>query len=201
MKTTMAMVACMVLGATSAGATEIAGKWGIGAAVFGGGGELSLIRGHSARSAWLFDVFISQRSDELKAESILPSSPTVTQDLGALTFVAGPGFRRFSRPSEAFSPYWDIRVRGSYARSRGETPSTQDIDTRTDSGVQGEFSFGLEYFTSWHFSVAAHTGLARAAFVHSTQEQATPTFNVRFTDDTVSSSIGLSPVLYVRAYF
>lgn len=197
MKTTMAVVACMVLGAASAGATDIAGKWGIGAAVFGGGGEVSLIHGHSARSAWLFDVFISQRSDETKFEQ---SPPTPNENRGFVTFLAGPGFRRFTRPGDAFSPYWDIRVRGSYARQR-RTTSAQETNTITDSGVDGEFSFGLEYFTPWHFSVAAHTGLAQARWNHTTMEDVSSFSSAQRTTDAVTSSIGLSPVLYVRAYF
>lgn len=52
-------VAClmMVLGASSVDAVDIKGKLGIGAGLFGRGGEVSLIRGKSERSAWLFDVF------------------------------------------------------------------------------------------------------------------------------------------------
>ena len=52
MKTIGALCALMVLGAGSAGAVDIQGKWGIGAGVFGGRGEVSLIRGKSERSAW-----------------------------------------------------------------------------------------------------------------------------------------------------
>ena len=49
---TIAVVCMLVLGASSAGAVDIQGKWGIGAGVFGGRGEVSLIRGKSERSAW-----------------------------------------------------------------------------------------------------------------------------------------------------
>jgi hypothetical protein len=199
MKTAMAVIVCMVLGAASAGATDIAGKWGIGAAVFNGGGEISLIRGHSARSAWLFDVSIAQRSDQTTAEST-PSATNETIDLNSVRFLAGPGYRRFTRPNDAFSPYWDIRVRGSYAHAH-RSSSTQETTSRTDSGAEGEFSFGLEYFTSWHFSIAAHTGLAQLTWIHSTTEDATPFSSAQRTTDSVSSEIGLSPVLYVRAYF
>jgi len=201
MKTTMAVVAGLMLGAASAGATDVAGKWGIGAAVFNGGGEISLIRGHSARSAWLFDVEIKQQSDETKFSSTFPGSLEETVDRGLVTLLAGPGYRRFSRSNDSFSPYWDIRVRGSYARSRATRSPSQDVSTHTDSGAEGEFSFGLEYFTPWHFSVAAHSGLARVRWIHSTVDLATTTYSTRTTGDMVSSSIGLSPVLYVRAYF
>jgi hypothetical protein len=112
--------------------------------------------------------------------------------------LAGPGYRRFTRPTEEFSPYWDIRVRGSYSHSSTSSGSNTKF---TDAGVLTDFSIGLEYFSKWHFSVAAHAGLARAGWIHSVQKQTVPGTEARVIRNTEFASIGLSPVLFVRGYF
>jgi hypothetical protein len=201
MKTMGAMCVLMVLGASGAGAVDIQGKWGIGAEVFGGGAEFSLIRGRSERSAWLFDLGISQRADDIRFETAPPSpGSTVSADRQSISILAGPGYRRFTRPAEEFSPYWDVRVRGSYARSRITSTSGQ-VDTRTDTGAEAEFSFGLEYFTRWRFSVAAHSGLARISWVHMITRRSLTGTEDKVTGNAEIASIGLSPVIFVRGYF
>jgi len=199
MKTIAVVGMLMVLGASGAGAADIKGKWGIGAGVFGGGGEVSLIRGKSERSAWLFDVGFSQSYESQKQEiSPPPGFPLGSTTGRGLSLLIGPGYRRFTRPTEEFSPYWDLRVRGLYSRT---SISAGNGFIFTDAGAVGDFSMGLEYFTKWHFSVAAHTGLARARAVHSVGKQTDPVAEARTIRNTQVFSIGLSPALFVRGYF
>jgi hypothetical protein len=160
MKALWVMVAMMTLVASGASALDINDKWGIGAAVFNGGGEVSLIRGKSERSAWLLDVTLVGTDTHLNLE---PPQPIPAEDRNANSFLvtAGPGYRRFTRPTEDFSPYWDVALRGSYGRDhQGGGGGTRETKS---AGVATDFSLGLEYFTKWHFSVAAHTSLIRFA--------------------------------------
>jgi len=189
MKRWLALATCVLLAAADAGAADIAGKWGIGAAVFNGG-EVSLIRGHSARTAWLFDVGMQQESVEAEGHD----------DIVAV--FAGPGVRRFARPGDSFSPYWDVRVRGGYlqAHDRGPSAFGSFTNTTTSWAATGQFGFGLEYFTSWHFSVAVHSDLAQVSYEHRT-ETLTSTFTRRTSQNSVASAIRLSPALYARVYF
>ena len=202
MRTMMTVCAWLILGATGAGAAEIQGKWGIGAGVFGGGGEVSLIRGRSERSAWIFDVGINQRYDE-SALTLVPPAPGPGAPLDvrrSFSIAAGPGYRRFLRPSEPLSPYWDVRVRGRYARYSQNGYALELL--RTDRGVDAGLAFGLEYFTPWHFSVAAHSTLASIAWTRSadTRDIFAGT-KLHSVNDGESLSLGLAPVIFVRGYF
>jgi hypothetical protein len=193
-------VAALVL-ASDAGAVDIKDKWGMGAGVFGGGAEVSLIRGRSERGAWLFDLGIGQRADDIRLENAPPSPGSTTSvDRHSISILAGPGYRRFTRPAEEFSPYWDVRVRGSYARLRS-TSTSGPVDTQTNTGAEAEFSFGLEYFTRWHFSVAAHSGLARISWVHMITRHSSTGTEDKAIGNAEIASIGLSPVIFVRGYF
>ena len=61
-------------------------------------------------------------------------------------------------------------------------------------------AFGLEYFTPWHFSVAAHSSLMRVTWVRTAFPPSLPGESRR-RRDSESASIGLSPLIYVRGYF
>ena len=194
MKTMVAVVVLMVLGASSAAAGDIQGKWGIGAGVIGHTGEVSLIHGHSARSAWVFDVAVSGHDVNSRRTFVVPVPfpPTSSGNRNDFSILAGPGYRRFTRPAEEFSPYWDIHLRGSYAHEH----SSGSGNGKT-YGANGEFAFGLEYFTHWHFSVAAHTSLVTLAWSHLSEHSSF----AEGTDNTASASIGISPSIFVRGYF
>ena len=199
MKAIIAVAVLALLGASSAGAVEIKDKWGIGAGVFGRGGEISLIRGRSERSAWLFDVAVSLRDDPVRIEYVPPQPFTATTtNSNSVSILAGPGFRRFTRAGDDFSPYWDIHMRGRFDRQhRGGASS----NTRTVAGAEGEFAFGLEYFTRWHFSVAAHSSLLTLSWAHLNDRQFAPGFEYHSAGHSTGVSIGLSPVIYLRGYF
>lgn len=200
MKTIGAVCVLMVLGASSAGAVDIKGKWGIGAGVFGGGGEVSLIRGRSERSAWLFDVGLGQKGAHVEYEYDPPSLGSAgSADLRTFSIRAGPGYRRFTRAVEDFSPYWDVRVRGSYSRGSFGSGSGSELSITTGAGA--DFSFGLEYFTPWHFSVAAHNGLASVSWIRTASRRGTYGSTSRATENSGTAVIGLSPTIFVRGYF
>jgi hypothetical protein len=188
------VAACVMmasLGVTGAGAADIEGRWGLGAGVVPGGLKVSLFRGTSERSAWLFDVAIDQ---EDRSRDFQSSTFTSFEDQDTWVVSVGPGYRRFLRPEAEFSPYWDVQVNGLYARShfhyRSSSPRTLS-STRTDAGVAGQFAFGLEYFFRQHLSVAAHGTVAEFAWLHTSR----PSGHV------VISSIGLNPVIFLRGYW
>src|SRR5262245_51581645 len=108
MKTGMTVVAALVLLAAKAGATDIAGKWGIGASLFNSGIETSLIHGHSERTAWTLSFLLNGRSSDLSLTLISPVEIT-DQNRNSNTWRIGarPSIRRFTRPSSDFSPYGD----------------------------------------------------------------------------------------------
>jgi hypothetical protein len=192
------LVAASVI-ASAAGAVDIRDRWGIGAGVFGGGGEVSLIRGRSERSAWLFDVAVKQRSEAFETVLTPPQPASASpRNNDVISILAGPGYRRFTRPAEEFSPYWDVHARGTYAHSHYGGPGSQ---TQTGAGVEAELSFGLEYFTRWHFSVAAHSSLVRLSWAHLNQRLSLAGVETRTTGHSEDASIGLSPAIYVRGYF
>ena len=205
------VAACVImasLGVTGAGAADIEGKWGLGAGVVPGGAKVSLIRGMSERSAWLFDVRVSQqdRSRDRQTATNPPFASLLDTDDWVVS--VGPGYRRFLRPDAGFSPYWDIEVNGLYSRSRSHSHVYSAVEgfsssTRTAAGVAGRFAFGLEYFFRQHFSVAAHGTVAELAWQHTSQDRssAPPAFSSSTSGHVVSSSIGLNPVIFLRGYW
>src|SRR5690349_3695636 len=94
-------VFALSLVARDAFATDVAGKWGLGAGFANDSAELSLIRGRSARTAWLFETrFTATTSTEKSSGLGLPPGRLTRARVAA---AAGPGLRRFLRPGEAFS--------------------------------------------------------------------------------------------------
>jgi hypothetical protein len=194
MKKAGAVVALLLLGASSAGAVDIQGKWGIGAGVFGGGGEVSLIRGRSERSAWLLELQLSGDNSNRRSEFSDPAVAPSRSNQNFFAISGGPGLRRFTRPEAEFSPYYDLSLRGTYDRSHFSV-----FENRTNVGAGARFSFGLEYFTRWHFSVAAHSSVANLGWRHSRMTYQ----GARAVDRSsgFSADVALRPALFVRAYF
>jgi hypothetical protein len=167
----------MLLGAGPAGAVAVQGKWGIGAGLFGGGGELALIRGKSERSAWLFEFRLDGERRDAASD----------YEAKFFSVAAGPGFRRFARPKSEFSPYYDVTLVGLYSRVYSGFSSS------TGYGAQASLDFGLEYFTRWHFSVAGHTSVVNARWARSRSGGPHST--------TTLANIGIYPALFVRGYW
>jgi hypothetical protein len=106
----------------------------------------------------------------------------------------GPGLRRFTRPGAEFSPYVDFGLRATYDRIH-----QSGFATRTGAGASALFGFGLEYFTPWHFSVAAHSSVAGLSWRRSRTDYRDGLQEDRFTD--LSATVALRPLLFVRGYF
>src|SRR6266850_247180 len=92
-------------------ATEIDGKWGLGISVgtlFSSGAEASIIRGTSARTAWIMDVFANVMSDRRQSvtDFKVPYYPdtTIAGHIRSESFdiELGPRLRQFARPTNPF---------------------------------------------------------------------------------------------------
>jgi len=192
------LVMTLSIGTASPGwAADIAGKWGIGAGVLGGGGEISLIRGHSERTAWLFEVQLSGSNGNEQVEYTTPGGPALTpvdRNSSSFSIAAGPGLRRYSRSPSEFSPYFDVSIRGTYRRSH-----TTGSPTYTGIGTGLGLGFGLEYFTRWHFSVAAHAPVANLSWFRDRADHGDGLYVEKRGE--IRATIAVRPSLFVRGYF
>lgn len=199
MKGLVLLMALMLLGAANAGATDIAGKWGIGAALFNSGFETSLIHGHSNRTAWVFDVSLSGSTTDRTEQAI--SLPENKISLNSWGIEAGPALRRFFRPESDFSPYGDLFVSGRYQHTHREDSSPSQSLNHSIAGVATGLRFGLEYFSRWHCSIAADTDLLQLRWDRTSDEFEVPGIHLSTTDNRYAVSFGVAPRLIVRAYF
>ena len=206
MKTIAAVGLMLVLGASVAGAEDIKGKWGIGAALFNPGFESSLIRGHSNRTAWVFDVFLSGISDDRTDKAT--SQLDVEHSTSTWAIGAGPALRRFFRPESDFSPYGDLFVFGNYQHRHDTAAAVGDplplqSSNSSNAGVSTGLRFGLEYFTRWHCSIAAHTDILQLRWDRFNDETEQPGVPAQSSthENVYRASFGIAPRLLVRAYF
>jgi hypothetical protein len=199
----------LVLAAAPAFAMDIQGKWGLGvgaSGLIGTSPDLTLIRGRSPASAWLLDVQLS--GSNVNGSAAIPFDTTLStpahDNLNQLFISVAPGVRRFLQPNGEFSPYFDLMAGGFYNHSHQyvDYPGTF---TRVEGNTWSlgiSCALGAEYLTRWHFSLAAHTGLASVNWMstRNTFEPAGGATYERKTND-VRASFGVSPVLAVRVYF
>jgi hypothetical protein len=188
------VILAAVIGAGEASAVDIDGKWGIGAGVFGGGGEVSVIRGRSERSAWLLELQLSGSNDDFRRDASIPGVPPSEGNANFFAVSGGPGLRHFTRPGAEFSPYYDLGLRAGYDRSH-----QSGRYTRTGVSASALFNFGLEYLTPWRFSVAAHSSVGVLSWRRSRVDYGDGLGDDRGTD--LSASVALRPVIFVRGYF
>ena len=132
-------------------AIDIKGKWGLGVGVGPAKWRLSeietsLIRGKTERTAWILDL----KADQTYSTS---NGPFQVARYAHLSF--GPRIRRFTRPKERLSPYWDVYA---HAVAFNSSPPLSSFYNRM-AGVESGLAGGVEYFTPWHFTLAAHTDL------------------------------------------
>jgi len=144
----------VVLLLTLAGTTQaidIKGKWGLGVglALTGSKSEGSLIRGKTERSAWILDMQLYHRYLDDRADSSGRITSRESHTYGHI----GPRIRRYTRPQAKLSPYWDVYF---HLKGEGESYTTWG---RAYAGAEGGIDAGAEYFTPWHFSLGAHTGI------------------------------------------
>jgi len=178
---------------TPAFGADIKGKWGIGAGLFNRASEASMLYGHSNRTAWLFTLGLHQAEAGYNATPVGPFVPPQVRTLRSVQ--GGPGLRVFTRPDADFSPYLDVFAQCSWSKEE-TTPSGHTDIWGTRAGI----SFGLEYFTDWHFSVAAHSEVFALSYSRAHTE------DDPFTGQTVTSheqraDLSISPGLVLRAYF
>lgn len=197
MKSVAATCLMLVLGTSVAGAEDIKGKWGVGAGVFGGGGEVSLIRGKSDRSAWLFDVSMANLSSTEASEP--GSTSTIDRNNDNVNMNVGPGYRRYVRATEGLSPYWDLAAHFLYVRQHSHNGTDSSVNKR--AGGDAVLSFGLEYFTPWHFSIAADSDIVGFSWTNDTRDSNNGVSTSSSTGHTQRATLRLSPVIYVRGYF
>jgi len=147
------VLGCLLLLAIAVPATamDIGGKWGIGASLFNGAGEASLIRGRSDHSAWLWNVYGSFQESRF--------GPNYA-DL--LQISSGPGYRVFTRPNRNLSPYVDASLQVTCERGRQGS-----LHSLAWGGV-ADAAFGVEWQTPWAFSMAAHSDMLSIAWAHET---------------------------------
>lgn len=195
----------VMLGAVPARALDIQGKWGFGVgAGFASAPDVSLIRGRSASSAWLFDV--KMEGQNLTGHDEQPGLPNTNtnQNQAAIGFSAG--LRSLARPSGNFTPYVDVSAGVIYSRSHQYnsggfiTGYEQRFDLSNTSVGLG-LALGGEYMTPWHFSLAAHTGVASVNYrwMSSTQDVTLTKFEMH--QNGVDGHIALDPRLVMRVYF
>ncbi len=189
---------CVLCLATPAPATPLEGAWGVGVRLFDYGGEVSLLRGVTDRTALLFDVSADQHEYDVSADD--PADSPYGHLSTTIDLNAGPRLRRFTRPEEDFTPYWDVFAHGTWARARSRYPGS-GLDTEDSWGVEGGFAFGLEYFTRWHCSLAAHSELLTVSWRHLRSTVDRSSTSIVTTGHDQSASLGLNPSLVLRVYF
>jgi hypothetical protein len=199
----------ILLSASPALAMDIQGKWGLGvgaAGVIGTNPDITLFYGRSRSSAWLLDVQLSGTNSN--GHSTIPLDTTLSNpthdNQNQLSVNIAPGLRRFLRPDGEFSPYFDLSAGGFYNHAHQYVDSPGAF-TRVDGTVWGlgiSCALGAEYFTPWHFSVAAHTSLASANW-YSSHDTFEPSGSGTYDRKTngVRASLGISPILALRVYF
>jgi len=172
-------------------AIDIKGKWGLGVGaggIIGSSAEASLIRGKTERTAWILDLNILQRYDEFRNDS----TRVIFERFGQVNLSVGPRIRRYSRPQAKFSPYLDafLHLAGS-----GMTYTTNG---RYYAGGEVGFAFGAEYFTPWHFGLAAHNDIFTVAVERAWDGSRGRVISHGWRE---YSEIGFSPRLQLRVYF
>ncbi|HTM58026.1 MAG TPA: hypothetical protein VL123_06395 [Candidatus Udaeobacter sp.] len=196
----VAVLAMMMGFASAAQAVDVDGKWGVGAGLGNNFTDVTLIHGRSPSSAWLFDAELEQNegSDKFHQENpFFSSDQTVNHNFWAVD--AGPGLRHYTRASADFSPYWDLFVHGMYEHEHIFITGSQDL---TIYGAEAGAAIGLEYFTRWHFSVAAHTDVVTGQWLYRKQTENEGFGNsIRLTGHQQTASVGISPRLFARVYF
>jgi hypothetical protein len=187
------LVVLLLALAGTAGAIDIKGKWGLGVGTgsfLGSGAEASLIRGKTERTAWILDLSVYQ----YYSDSRIDSTRQLDKIQRTVNISAGPCFRRFTRPQAKLSPYWDVFLHYNFKSN------VSKYEGSYSTGGEGGLAGGLEYFTPWHFTLAAHTKIfsvsmsrnwTRAGGVESIVSHGWDEM-ARFT---------LSPQLQLRVYF
>lgn len=198
--------------ASNAWAIDIDGRWGLGVGaggVIGTNSEFSIFHGHSKHTGWLLDFGISG-TDHAESGSTTLSDTSSAVTIGnranhnTVSAFAGPRVRYFSRPDASFSPYVDLFLQGSYGHVHDWSVEGRR-DTRSTYGFSTGLALGAEYFTPWHFSLAAHSTLVSLGWTHFREhrEYDSPYGDIKNSTSghDAGASISLRPILFLRTYF
>jgi len=189
------LVVLLLALAGTAGATDIKGKWGLGvgmgSTMWGlSGSEASLIRGKTERTAWILDLDINESYQDFRSDT---SGRIINVDRD-LAVSNGPRIRRYTRPQAMLSPYWD-----SYFHLNGQNSGNSSSNYYQSVGATAGLDFGVEYFTPWHFALAAHTGFFSASLNRLWDNNNYN--NGKSKGWRQSARVGFSPRLQLRVYF
>jgi len=178
-------------------AIDIKGKWGLGVGTGDRGlpSELWVTRGKTTRTAWLLYVDADQYHSVNKYRD---GNETYSRSVG---LTLGPGFRRYTRPQEKLSPYWDVNAtffgsRGSYSTDSPYYGYSTSVTKSARAGV--DFAVGVEYFLPWHFSLAAHTSVLGVNFNRHWMSGQSTSGSRGWSE---GFNMDISPRLHVRVYF
>lgn len=199
MKALVFFVALSLMLASDGVAAEIEGKWGLGAGVFNTRvGEMTLIRGRSNRSAWLLDFQLRDDRQRVGGSGGFPIP--VDQDRRQSFITGGPGLRSYTRADADLSPYWDVMLVAVYFRNRSQNGGGTSSFESLEGGAR--FNLGVEYFTPWKVSFAAHSTILSATWssiVYRTDGGVLG--STRSTGESWDLLLGLSTALGARIYF
>ncbi len=178
-------------------AIDIKGKWGLGVGTGERGlpTEASVIRGKTTRTAWILNISGYQSLNEHENADYGTTNRYLNVGLG-------PGFRRYTRPLDRLSPYWDFNLnfaggRTSYtANYPPPGNSYKDIGYTVGSGAS--MAVGVEYFTPWHFSIVAHSHFVDLSLTREWVRHEGRTYNTRWTE---TVNLNVAPYLRLRVYF
>ena len=172
-------------------AIDIKGKWGLGVgtgSLIGSGAEASLIRGKTERTAWILDLNVSQ----YYLDSRVDSTRNLDRIQRKVNISMGPRFRRFTRPQAKLSPYWDVFLHYNQVSEHDRYLGFYS------AGGEGGLAGGLEYFTPWHFTLAAHTKLFSISVDRTWSKIGPPTVSHGWGE---KAEFSINPKLQVRVYF
>lgn len=190
------------LGAAPALAMDIQGKWGLGVgAGFASYADFGIIHGRSPSSAWLLNFGFAGTNQN--GEAGVAPDEHYPQNQNRISVRGGPGMRKFLLPSAEFTPYLDVFVNANYDRAHNFQAYNGSFN-RFDSstwGVGMGLSIGGEYFTRWHFSLAAHTTVANVGWSSSSQTSEYFGGEQKNELSGVSGGLGVNPSLILRVYF
>jgi hypothetical protein len=195
-------LAMLALGVAPALALDIQGKWGFGVgAGFASSPDFSLIRGRSQSSAWLLNLGLSGSNQT--GESSSTTSGSLPQNQNTVSFGVGPGLRKLLRPAAEFSPYIDVFADVRYDHNHNYSGGTFGFNRndRTIWGTSVGLAVGGEYFTRWHFSLAAHTDVANVGWTWIDLTNETLGNQQEMHTNGVYGGLGFSPKLILRVYF
>ena len=209
MRRPLLIVLVLLACATNTRAAEIDGKWGLGVGaggVLGTNPEFSIFHGHSKTTGWLLDFRLSGYDVGYKESYVfgdtLPPIPSQSSNRNEMSLFAGPRIRRFTRPDAEFSPYVDFFLHGTYSRLHAWTGYGGGLHRNsTRSGVAGGIALGAEYFTHWHFSVAAHSDLAQLSWAHFRDEDGSASVSRVLAGHETTASFSVQPTMVLRVYF